>query len=122
MFHSETEFRHDKHSPETASIWVSRWSDSPVGHYEMEAIFYRLSERFPSVKNLDRWAIASLPLWQLGVEAGFLSKEVTVSVRELERWMVPNKLTITVMAMSRGHYSTELKTARSQRRKLVTMR
>lgn len=86
------------HTPETVSSWVSRWSDSPVGHYELEAMFYRWSERFPSLKHLDKWAMAGLPLWQLGVEAGFLSKEAPVSVRELERWMVPNKLTNKVMA------------------------
>lgn len=81
------------HTPETVSSWVSRWSDSLVSHYELEAMFYRWSERFPSVKHLDKGDMAGLPLWQLGVEAAFLSKEASVMVRELERWMVPNKLT-----------------------------
>lgn len=45
-------------------------------------------------KKRDRKGeMAGLPLWQLGAEARFLSKEASVLVRELERWMVPNKLT-----------------------------
>ncbi len=80
------------HTPETVSSWVSRWSDSAVGHYELEAMFYRWSERFPSLKQMDRWDMAGQPLWRLGAEAAYFSRDATGQVRELERWMVPNKL------------------------------
>ncbi|OWY74720.1 plasmid SOS inhibition protein A [Pantoea sp. AMG 501] len=80
------------HTPETVGSWVSRWSDSKVNHYDLEGMFHRWSERFPSMKQLDRWMLRGEPLWRLGVEARFLSDESPQAVRDLERWMVPNKL------------------------------
>lgn len=76
----------------SVSSWISRWSDSQLHHTELEIMFYRWSERFPSLKSLDRWEMAGQPLWRLGAEAGFLSEESTTMTQELERWMVPNKL------------------------------
>jgi len=52
-------------------------------------MFWRWSERFPS---LD-WMMANQPFWSVMVESDALAKESPESVRQLERWMVPNKLT-----------------------------
>ncbi|WP_205954813.1 MULTISPECIES: plasmid SOS inhibition protein A [Pantoea] len=81
------------HTPETVSCWVSRWSESGVTQYDLETLFFRWSERFPSMKGLERWMTEGQPLWKIGAEARHMSAEATEAVRELERWMVPNKLT-----------------------------
>ncbi|WP_375094274.1 MULTISPECIES: plasmid SOS inhibition protein A [Pantoea] len=79
------------HSPETVGSWVSRWSDSQVNHYALEGMFYRWSEHFSSMKQLDRWTLKGEPLWRLSVEARFLSDESTQAVRGMDTWLVPNK-------------------------------
>jgi len=87
------------HTPASVSSWISRWSDSQLHHTELEIMFYRWSERFPSLKSLERWEMAGQPLWRLGAEAGFLSEESTAMTQELERWMVPNKLMFRAVAV-----------------------
>jgi len=87
------------HTPASVSSWISRWSCSQLHHTELEITFYRWSERFPSLKSLDRWEMAGQPLWRLGAEAGFLSEESTAITQALERWMVPNKLMFRPVAV-----------------------
>lgn len=47
-----------------------------------------------------KWEMAGQPLWRLGAEAGFQSKESTGMMHELERWMVPDKLPLLRLAQS----------------------
>ncbi|EHL5407834.1 plasmid SOS inhibition protein A [Salmonella enterica] len=63
------------HTPETVSSWSARWS-----------------ERFPSLASMERWMMANQPFWSVMVESDALAKESPEPVRQLERWMVPNKL------------------------------
>jgi hypothetical protein len=61
------------HTPETVGSW---------------------SERFPSLTTMERWMTENQPFWTVMTETDALARESTESVRQLERWMVPNKLTI----------------------------
>ena len=55
-------------------------------------MFWRWSERFPSLAELDRSELTDSPFWGVIFEAGQLAKEATRVVVQMERWMVPNKL------------------------------
>ncbi|EIX3165468.1 plasmid SOS inhibition protein A, partial [Salmonella enterica] len=81
------------HTPETVSSWSARWSGTELRQYDLEDMFWRWSERFPSLEPMERWLMANQPFWSVMVETDALAKESPESVRQLERWMVPNKLT-----------------------------
>ncbi|EAO1753463.1 plasmid SOS inhibition protein A [Salmonella enterica subsp. enterica serovar Muenchen] len=80
------------HTPATVGSWLSRWSGSDVPDYELESLFWRWSERFPSLAGFERGLWQDVPLWRVVHEAGLSGREASAHVRELERWMVPNKL------------------------------
>ena len=48
--------------------------------------------RFPSLAGMERWQWQDMPFWQVIAEAGMAARVVGHAVREMERWMVPNKL------------------------------
>ncbi|EPF0317115.1 plasmid SOS inhibition protein A [Enterobacter chuandaensis] len=81
------------HTQETVSSWSGRWSGTELRQYDLEEMFWRWSERFPSLSALERDEFAREPLWSMVFEAGLLTEEASVPVRQLEHWMVPNKLT-----------------------------
>ncbi|HBA6354455.1 TPA: plasmid SOS inhibition protein A, partial [Escherichia coli] len=64
------------HSPETVGSWHARWSDR-VAEHDLETLF---------------WQWQDMPFWQVITEAGMAAREAGHAVREMERWMVPNKL------------------------------
>ncbi|MEQ4763565.1 plasmid SOS inhibition protein A, partial [Klebsiella aerogenes] len=61
--------------------------------YDREEMFWRWSERFPSLSGLEHWMFEGEPFWAVMAETNALARENPESVRQLERWMVPNKLT-----------------------------
>lgn len=81
------------HTPDTVSYWSARWSGTELRQYDLEDMFWRWSERFPSLEPMERWMMESEPFWMVMAETGALARESPGSVRQLERWMVPNKLT-----------------------------
>lgn len=80
------------HTPETVSTWCARWSGTELRQYDLEEMFWRWSGRFPSLDPLERWAMQNQPFWSVMAETDALARESQDSVRQLERWMVPNKL------------------------------
>lgn len=80
------------HTPETVSSWSARWSGTELRQYDLEEMFWRWSERFPSLESMERWMMENQPFWTVMVETDALAQESPGSVRQLERWMVPNKL------------------------------
>lgn len=48
-------------TPETASAWHARWSGADLRQYDLEDIFWRWSERFPSLASLERWMMDTQP-------------------------------------------------------------
>lgn len=81
------------HTPATVSCWSARWSGTALRQYDIEEMFWRWSERFPSLAPLERWTMENQPLWVVMAESDALANESPEAVRQLERWMVPNKLT-----------------------------
>ncbi|EBG6971523.1 plasmid SOS inhibition protein A, partial [Salmonella enterica subsp. enterica] len=79
------------HSPETVGSWHARWSDR-VAEHDLETLFWQWGERFPSLAGMARWQWQDMPFWQVIAEAGMAAREAGHAVREMERWMVPNKL------------------------------
>ncbi|SYX54450.1 plasmid SOS inhibition protein A (plasmid) [Escherichia coli] len=47
---------------------------------------------FPSLAGMERWQWQDMPFWQVIAEASLAAREAGHAVREMERWMVPNKL------------------------------
>ncbi|EPY5355052.1 plasmid SOS inhibition protein A [Klebsiella quasipneumoniae] len=80
------------HTPNTVSSWSSRWAGSVLHQYDLEEMFWRWSERFPSLAALERGEFAGEPFWTVTYEATQLAAEAHTAVVLLERWMVPNKL------------------------------
>jgi hypothetical protein len=80
------------HTPDTVSSWSSRWSGSTLREYDLESMFWRWSERFPSLAELDRDEFCGEPFWCVTREAGLLAADAPESVKLMEHWMVPNKL------------------------------
>ena len=81
------------HTPETVSTWCARWSGTELRQFDLEDMFWRWSERFSSLSALDQDEYHGEPLWSVVYEASLLTEEAPAPVRQLERWMVPNKLT-----------------------------
>ncbi|HEH9990851.1 TPA: plasmid SOS inhibition protein A, partial [Escherichia coli] len=79
------------HSPETVGSWHARWSDR-VAEHDLETLFWQWGERFPSLAGMERWQWQDMPFWQVIAEASMAAREAGHVVREMERWMVPNKL------------------------------
>ena len=82
------------HTPETVSSWSARWSGAELRQYDIEEMFWRWSERFPSLEPMERWMMENQPFWSVMAETKALARESPDAVRQLERWMVPNKLTV----------------------------
>ncbi|KKY64912.1 plasmid SOS inhibition protein A [Klebsiella aerogenes] len=82
------------HTPETVSSWGACWSGSKLRQYDLEEMFWRWSERFPSLEPMERWMMENQPFWSVMAETKALARESPDAVRQLERWMVPNKLTM----------------------------
>lgn len=80
------------HTPDTVSSWSSRWSGTTLREYDLESMFWRWSERFPSLAVFERGEFAGEPFWCVTYEAAQLAREAHAAVVQLERWMVPNKL------------------------------
>nr|WP_097292074.1 conjugation system SOS inhibitor PsiB [Escherichia coli] len=45
-----------------------------------------------SLAGMERWQWQDMPFWQVIAEASLAAREAGHAVREMERWMVPNKL------------------------------
>ena len=63
-----------------------------LAFHSPETLFWQWGERFPSLAGMERWQWQDMPFWQVIAEASLAAKEAGHAVREMERWMVPNKL------------------------------
>ncbi|MFP1498256.1 plasmid SOS inhibition protein A [Escherichia coli] len=78
------------HSPETAGSWHARWSDRV--RRERGNPVLAVGRAFSVTGRNERWQWQDMPYWQVIAEAGMAAREAGHAVREMERWMVPNKL------------------------------
>lgn len=67
-------------------------ADNPNGELPSYITGADRGERFPSLAGMERWQWQDMPFWQVIAEASLAAKEAGHAVREMERWMVPNKL------------------------------
>lgn len=63
-----------------------------LAEHDLETLFWQWGERFPSLSGMERWQWQNMPFWQVIAEASLAAREAGHAVREMERWMVPNKL------------------------------
>lgn len=50
------------------------------------------SDAILQLAGMERWQWQDMPFWQVIAEASLAAREAGHAVREMERWMVPNKL------------------------------
>ncbi|HEY3591975.1 MAG TPA: plasmid SOS inhibition protein A [Buttiauxella sp.] len=79
-------------TPATVQSWFSRWRQTDISENLLDDMFFRWSERFPSLTTLERWHWDNQPHWALMYEVQALATEAPAQIKEFERWMVPNKL------------------------------
>ena len=79
-------------SPETVCTWYTRWSDE-FDARELAPAFWHWRSRYASLASLDWLRDAGEPLCGVIHEISFIVRETPESVRQAERWQVPNKLT-----------------------------
>jgi hypothetical protein len=79
-------------TPDTVRSWFARWRQTDISENVLDDMFFRWSERFPSLATLERWQWYHQPHWALMTEVHALAKEAPAHLSALERWMVPNKL------------------------------
>lgn len=80
------------HTPLTVNSWSARWSGTELRQYDLEEMFWRWAERFPSLETLERWSMEHQPFWSVMFECSALAKESPEAVRQLDCWIIPNKL------------------------------
>lgn len=85
------------HTPETVKSWYARWRQTDISENALDDMFFCWSEHFPSLATLEKWQWDNEPHWALMYEIQELAKEAPAHIKELERWMVPNKLEILAL-------------------------
>lgn len=79
-------------TPETVRTWYAHWSQQDIHDFDLERIIWSWTERCPTLAHLVRDYYQSALEVILDVhDAGVAS---TPDQQELERWMVPNKITL----------------------------
>ncbi len=82
-------------SPETVISWYRRWAGE-FDAREFAPAFWHWRSRYASLASLaslDWLRDAGEPLYGVMHEISFIVRETPESVRQAERWQVPNKLT-----------------------------
>lgn len=79
-------------TPETVRTWYVQWSQQDIRDFDLERILWAWSERCPSLAHLVRAYYQSA--LEVVLDAHDVAAASTPEERELERWMVPNKITL----------------------------
>ncbi|EME5107802.1 plasmid SOS inhibition protein A [Salmonella enterica] len=79
-------------TPETLKAWHACWSQQDIRDYDIQCMLWAWTERCPSLAHLFRgWYDTSL---EIALDVHDVAAESTEAQRELERWLVPNKITL----------------------------
>lgn len=81
-------------TPDTLRAWYLRWSQHDISGYDMQRILWAWLERCPSLSRIERWYYSGEPAWVLEADIRDIASASTPEERELERWMVPNKIAL----------------------------
>lgn len=80
------------HTPETIRTWYAHWSQQDIRDYDLEKMLWAWTERCPSLAHLVRDYYQSAR--EVVLDVHDVAAASTPDERELERWMVPNKITL----------------------------
>lgn len=79
-------------TPETLLAWYASWSQHEVRDYDIQRMLWAWSERCPSLSHLVRdWYEHA---YEIVADVQDMAASASPAVKELERWMVPNKITL----------------------------
>ena len=79
-------------TPETLRAWYASWSQHDVRDYDIQRMLWAWTERCPSLSHLVRdWYEHA---WEIVADVQEMADTASPAVKELERWMVPNKITL----------------------------
>lgn len=80
------------HTPETICTWYARWSQQDIRDYDLEKMLWAWTERCPSLAHLVRGYYQSA--LEVVLDVHDVASASSPEERELEQWMVPNKITL----------------------------
>ncbi|WP_039032669.1 plasmid SOS inhibition protein A [Leclercia adecarboxylata] len=79
-------------TPETLRAWYESWSQQEVRDYDMQRMLWTWTERCPSLSHLVRsWYERA---YEIVADVRDVAENASLAAKELERWMVPNKITL----------------------------
>lgn len=79
-------------TPETLRAWYESWSQHEVREYDIQRMLWAWTERCPSLSHLVReWYERA---YEIVGDVQDVAKKASSAAKELERWMVPNKITL----------------------------
>jgi len=79
-------------TPETLRAWYESWSQQEVRDYDMQRMLWTWTERCPSLSHLVRsWYERA---YEIVADVRDVAENASPAAKELERWMVPNKITL----------------------------
>lgn len=79
-------------TPETIRTWYAHWSQQDIYDFDLEKLIWAWTKRCPSLAHLVRGYYQSS--LEVMLDAHDVATASTPAERELERWMVPNKITL----------------------------
>ena len=80
------------HTPETVRTWYAHWAQQDIRDYDLEKMLWAWTERCPSLAHLVRGYYQSA--LEVVLDVHDVAAASSPEERELERWMVPNKITL----------------------------
>ncbi|EJK1259022.1 plasmid SOS inhibition protein A [Salmonella enterica] len=79
-------------TPETIRTWFERWSQQDIRDYDLERMLWAWTDRSPALAHLVRSYYRSSH--EIVLDVHHVAKASTPEQQALERWMVPNKITL----------------------------
>lgn len=79
-------------TPETLRAWYESWSQHDVHDFDIQRMLWAWTERCPSLSHLVRdWYEHA---YEIVADVRDVAENASPAAKELERWMVPNKITL----------------------------
>lgn len=79
-------------TPETLRAWYASWSQQDIRDYDIQRMLWAWTERSPSLSHLVKAYYDRAH--EIVFDVHDVAESSTPAEKELERWMVPNKITL----------------------------
>lgn len=79
-------------TPETLRAWYESWSQQDIRDYDIQRMLWAWTERSPSLAHLVKAYYDRAH--DIVLDVHDVAESSTPAVKDLERWMVPNKITL----------------------------